>query len=82
MGKSSCWCCLPWLFSSLCKRGEKAVDILMCGCEALPQLKTCQGLSYNKSVEQALVEGTFVSNSLNLLRDNEKALFLLGFPIW
>jgi len=40
-----------------------------------------RGSSYSKSIDQALVEGTFVSNSLNLLRDNEKALFLLGFPI-
>ena len=51
-------------------------------CKDLYQFWSFQGFSYNKSIEQALVEGVFVSNSLDLLRNNEKALFLLGFPIW
>ena len=87
MAKDTCWCCLPRLFSSFCNKGEKDIEMLMqrqCTDhhKNVHQLWSHQGLSYNKVIEQALIEGTFVSNSLNLLRDNEKALFLLGFPIW
>ena len=67
-------------FSLLFVKGVRRT--LKCSFKNLHQLWSYQGLSYNKAIEQALIEGTFVSNSLNLLRDNEKALFLLGFPIW
>jgi len=72
-----------WLESSQKQMGEewqKALGVVVFLGFSLLFVKG--GLSYNKAIEQALIEGTFVSNSLNLLRDNEKALFLLGFPIW
>ena len=41
-----------------------------------------QGMSYTNAVEQSLEEGTFISNSLDRLRNDDRALFLIGFPIW
>ena len=39
-------------------------------------------MSYTNAVEQSLEEGTFISNSLDRLRNDDRALFLIGFPIW
>merc|ERR1719327_1737329 len=56
----------------------------------LPRNKSCQsfdtdsvgqGMSYTNAVEQSLEEGTFISNSLDRLRNDDRALFLIGFPI-
>ena len=72
-------------FSLLFVKGVRRTLKCLCkdwSSQKLASTLVFQGLSYNKAIEQALIEGTFVSNSLNLLRDNEKALFLLGFPIW
>merc|ERR1719454_404101 len=38
-------------------------------------------MSYTNAVEQSLEEGTFISNSLDRLRNDDRALFLIGFPI-
>jgi len=40
-----------------------------------------KGMSYTNAVEQSLEEGTFISNSLDRLRNDDRALFLIGFPI-